>query len=135
MHSLQAESELFRGQCQNDDEEEAFEEYQRKMRQAARDRQHSARRRAPQPAATTSRASANPPISTSVQEQLEREHASREAAHERRAAVELRLEELTAASNSSAPSAPITAEELKTTLIESKRTEQLLSTEFVGAYR
>ena len=66
----QAESEIFRrGQCQQDEEEADFEEYQRRMRAAAKAKQN---RRPEQPQATAPK----PAVPSSVQTLLENEHES-----------------------------------------------------------
>ena len=138
MHALQAESEIFRrGQCQaaQDEEEADYEEYQRRMRAAAKAKAPPVRRSekatTPQPACE--------PEPGSTQEQLEKEHEARVDAHCRLEEREHRLDALVSETLQQREGAmegtqPMTVEELRSTLQANERAMQEDAVEFVGSY-
>ena len=95
LHGMQAESELFRnGDCQSVQEEEDYEEYQRKMRALAKAKAPPPRRNnnSHKPAAS----STHEPQPRSTQATLEDEHAARVEARARLEDREERLDALLA---------------------------------------
>ena len=138
MHSLQAESEIFRrGTCQEAEEEEAYEEYQRRMRQKAKAKQVSKTGIKP----AEKRPPPQQPPPTTVQSILEKEHEVRTALRGSLEDREHRLDALVSeklsvgTSDEMALSGPVTAEELKEELRANDRAHQADSVEFVAMYR
>ena len=134
LHAMQAESEIFRrGECQNNDEEEAdFEEYQRRMRAAAKSKAPPVRK--PQKAA----APREPEASSSVRTTLENEHEQRLEARARLEEREHRHDAVVSeslTSDSVNPSEPVTLAEMRGALKANERAMQEDTVEFVGAYR
>lgn len=139
MHSLQAESEIFRrGTCQEAEEEEAYEEYQKKMRQKAKETAKGAKTGI-KPAEKRPPPQQPPP--TSVQSILEKEHDVRTALRESLEEREHRLDKLVSeklsvgSSTEESLSGPMTADELKEELRANDRAQQGDSVEFVAMYR
>jgi hypothetical protein len=139
MHSLQAESEIFRrGTCQEAEEEEAYEEYQKKMRQKAKEKAKGAKTGI-KPAEKRPPPQQPPP--TNVQSILEKEHDVRTALRESLEEREHRLDKLVSeklsvgSSTEESLSGPMTADELKEELRANDRAQQGDSVEFVAMYR
>ena len=135
LHGLQAESEIFRrAQCQEMEEEADYEEYQRRMRAAAKSK-------APPPRSRVSSKRQEPAaaaISHSVQEVLEGEHQERIEARARLEEREQRLDAVVSAQltgqSVQTTSATVTVDELRDELRDNARAMQSDAIEFVGSY-
>ena len=134
LHGLQAESEIFRrGTCEQDDEEADFEEYQRRMRAAAKAKAPPPRSR-PKPQTPP----VEPPAPTSTREVLESEHALRVEQRTRLQEREERVDAVFSATlggNAAvATSDPMSLQQMREELRGNERSMQADAVEFVGAH-
>ena len=137
MHSLAAESEIFRRGTANegaDEEEEDYAEYQRRMRLAAKQRTQQSKARAPKPTSATSAS----PVSGNVQTVLEKEHddrvLARQRLEQREQRIDTTLNQCVGGQSSSGSSEPISAEELRTTLQKQTVEHAAETTQFVQSW-
>lgn len=137
-HYMQAESEIFRNGC-CEDEDDGFEEYQRRKREAAK-RAGAAADKPPLRAASAAARGSVPPEKHTVQETLEQEHERREQARERQLDKEGRFQcyvnELAANSRPVDEASPVVSSaELKEALKSNERAAQAESVDFVQSFR
>ena len=136
LHGFQAESELFRrGECERDEEEEAYKDYQRRLRAAAKSKAHSQRSRGlPGPPPR------EPQAAASTQQILENEHADRLEARRRLEEREARVDAVCSSTLGEQPgralnSEPVRVEDLREELKSNERAIHADTVQFVGAWK
>jgi len=131
MHGLQAESEIFRrGTCgEDDDDEEAYREYQRRQRMEKKAQQKPTR-----PPAEVPQAPKQALAPTPVETLLAKEHDARTVAREHLVEREQRLQGY-AEDAQGQLSEPMTAEDAGKQMAENQRAMQADTVEFVQSYR
>ena len=139
LHGLQAESEIFRrAQCQEMEEEADYEEYQRRMRAAAKAKAgKTLAPPVPRPPLRGASAPAPQP-KTSVQAVLEGEHQERVEARARLEERDHRLDDLLSNTLSGQlvrpEAATLNADELRKELKDNARALQSKAVDFVASY-
>ena len=143
LHGLECESAQFRDRDATcgveDDEEEAFEEFQRRTRAAAK--QRMAERAAEAKAKKATAESSAPPAESSapptIREQQEREHEQRVDTRERLLERERRLEDYVVGDHAEAVAQqePLSVEDARAVLESNQRAQDEDATLFVQSFR